>query len=730
MITTPLTLTYPVPLAFSLIGGVLLAAGLAWGALPLLLGFAGVLLVTQAWPGRAALLLLCAVLAGAGYWRQVQWQQPNVLAPWQGAIVTLRGDWDGQFLHLTQPRAVVALAPKPAVPPGALSVRGVLVSPEGRRTPGGFDYAAWLQLQGVQEVLVGAEVRRSDPERGLRGWFRRGLSAHLSPQHAALMRAIELGERSDISRETSGGTGQNIRDEFTRSGLAHLMALSGQNVALIVGLLTWMLVRALPLRLTLWRYPLLIAAVAGFVWLVGPSPSIVRAALMATFALAGLWLGRGKLDALGVLALAAIASLLYQSAWLFDVGFQLSFLAVLGLGLSPQVARLLPRSWPYSLRLALVVTPCAEFATLPVVLHNFGQLPLLSYFANLLAGTLMAALVPLGFVAGLLGPAAVAVNWLVGWLAAALLWVVDVFGAGPQLSWGNISPAGFAAYAVFALVAVLALYRRVAFWVLPVVMTILIGATTLPPRLHPPREVVFLDVGQGDSTLVRLPHLTMLLDGGGTPQSDYDVGARTVLPALRALGVRSLNVVVATHADADHIEGLISVLRGIPVAELWIGQPPTEAPNPDPNLSMLLRVAQERGVQVRQVRRGDTVKQPEATLTVLWPRGTPWSSADNENSVVVRLDSPHFHTAVLGDLPDPLESMLGVGKLDVLKTAHHGSRFSTSSAFLQETRPHDAVISVGRNTYGHPSDEVLGRLQAAGVRVWRTDQMGTVRWPF
>ncbi len=389
------------------------------------------------------------------------------------------------------------------------------------------------------------------------------------------------------------------------------------------------------------------------------------------------------------------------------------------------MAALLPERWPLWLRLALVVTPCAELATLPVVLHTFGQLPLLSLPANLAAAALMSIVVPLGYLAGLLGPLAMLTNWALGPLADALLWLVGVFGHGPVLGWGLISPAGFAVYAVFAAAAVLTLYRRLPLWVLPLVTLLGGAATALPTFIRPPSEIVYLDVGQGDSTLIRTPKLVMLIDGGGTPRGDYDVGARTVLPALRAMTVRSLDVMVATHADADHIEGLTSVLRGLPVGELWIGQR-----KDDPNLNLLLRAAAERHVPVREVRRGDAVQAGAARFTVLWPRAEAWSEADNANSVVIRLDTPHFHTAVLGDLPDPLESELGVGRLDLLKAAHHGSRFSTGEAFLEETRPHDAVISVGRaNSYGHPNPQVLERLGAAGVRVWRTDEVATVRWP-
>ena len=712
--------TYPVPAALALIGGVLIGFGSAWGLGVLLLALA------LAWfSGRLWLLALCCLLAAAGFVRERQWQNaPDALSGWVGAQVTLSGDWDGQLLHLESPPSAIALSPKPQGPAGRLSVSGRIIQPDGRRIPGGFDYAFWLRVQGVREVLVAAEVKRLQPERGVRGWFRRGLSVNLSRQQSALLRAVELGERNDISQE-SFNDGLNVRDAFTRAGLAHLMALSGQNVALLIGALTWLLSRLLPLRWTRARYPLLLLALFGFLWLVGPSPSITRAVLMGALVLLSLWLGRGQLDVYGVLGLSAIASLLYQPGWLFDVGFLLSFLAVLGLSISPRLAALLPEKWPLWLRLALVVTPCAEFATLPVVLHTFGQLPLLSLPANLAAAALMSVLVPLGYLAGLLGPLAGVVNWLLGPLASALLWLVGAFGRGPLLTWGVISPAGFAVYGVFAAALLLTLYRRVPLWVLPLVTLMGGAATALPAVLRPASEIVYLDVGQGDSTLIRTPKLMMLIDGGGTPRGDYDVGARTVLPALRAMNVRKLDVMVATHADADHIEGLSSVMLGLPVGELWIGQR-----KDDPNLNTLLRIAAERHVPVREVRRGDVVQAGEARFTVLWPTGKPFSEADNDNSVVIKLDTPRFHTIFLGDLPDPIESQLGVGRLDILKTAHHGSRFSTGELFLQETRPREAVISVGRaNSYGHPNPQVLERLTAAGVRVWRTDQVGTVRWP-
>ncbi|MBB5365497.1 DNA internalization-related competence protein ComEC/Rec2 [Deinococcus humi] len=706
------------------IGGIQLGLGVWWGVLTLLSGI--ILALRDARLPLAALALLGAAL-GLGSERLVT-GRADPLAPWLGAQVTLTGEWDGQFLTLREPHARLAVAPKPTSKPGQLVVSGRLVAPEGQRTPGGFNQAAWLRAQGgvflptPSAVLVAAKVRSSQVERGLRGWFRRGLTVGLPAREAALMTAIELEDRNDIGREEFTA-GYGIRDGFNRSGLAHLMALSGQNVALITVVLIWIFgwLRWPPLL----RFGVPALLLLPYLALVGVSPSITRAVIMGFTVLAALALGRGRPDPYGLMALTALVCLLLFPLWLLDVGFQLSFLAVLALTLSLKAAGKLPERWPLWLRLALVATVLAELGTLPVIAGTFGQLPLVGLPANLVAGLVMTALVPLGFLAGLLGPGAIIVNPLVGPLAALLLGIVETFGQAPVLTWGQVSPAGFVSYAVCAVAGAAWLWGRVRFRAVLATLLVCTLLTLLPGRLHPPRELVFIDIGQGDCTLIRLPHLTVLIDAGGSVNSDFDVGGRTVVPALRALGVRKLDIVIGTHADTDHLEGISGVLRALPVGELWIGQRKTD----DPVMTTLLTTAKEEGVPIREVRRGDQIAADGATMTVLWPTGQVWSSEDNENSVAVRLESGTWRTAILGDLPDPTEHYLGLGHLNVLKVAHHGSRFSTDAALLKETAPTDAIISVGRNTYGHPNPEMLERLGAAGVRIWRTDRMGTIRWP-
>jgi competence protein ComEC len=218
----------------------------------------------------------------------------------------------------------------------------------------------------------------------------------------------------------------------------------------------------------------------------------------------------------------------------------------------------------------------------------------------------------------------------------------------------------------------------------------------------------------------------VLVDGGGTPFSDFDVGARIVVPALRALGVGALPLVVATHADVDHIEGLVAVLRAFPVGALLIGHPAPERRA----FADLMRTADERGVPVVQVRRGETYRVGGLDLDVLHPTHVP-SGEPNEDSVGLVLRWRGVPWAVLlGDAPAAVEARLAVPPTPLLLAPHHGSASSTSDTLLRAAQPTWAWVSVGENRYGHPAASVLERLAAHGVAVRTTRAEGALRTPF
>jgi competence protein ComEC len=248
----------------------------------------------------------------------------------------------------------------------------------------------------------------------------------------------------------------------------------------------------------------------------------------------------------------------------------------------------------------------------------------------------------------------------------------------------------------------------------------------VPPAWVPP-DLIVLDVGQGDATLLRVARgQAVLVDGGGTPFGDFDVGARTVVPALRALGVAALPLVVATHPDLDHVEGLRAVLAAFPVGALLVGHPaPDVAAYRD-----LVALAHARGVPVLEARRGDRYRVGGAVLEVLHPAMRPQGEANADSvALLVRWGEDPW-ALLLGDVPASVEADLAVPPTPVLLAPHHGSASSTSDALLRAARPRLALVSVGTNRYGHPAPAVLERLARAGATVRTTWADGALRVPY
>lgn len=673
-----------------------------------------------------------------------------------GQVISWEGRSDGALLTVHSPvRArLVLVAPRggwPAgePPSGLMRVDGVVESAAGRRNPGGFDYSAHLRRRGVHGQLFVSEFR-VEARPSARQRVQRGVAAGLSPAPAALMSAMTLGLRHDLGE---------VRETFGAAGMAHLLALSGLHVGVLLLALERLLTFA-----RRWRAPLLALAALLFVWLVGPSPSVMRATTMALAALASRAFGAGRMQPWTALALAALAGLLHAPQMLGDLSFQLSYLAVMGMLLllppwlrrlgvaargdaltgpaalyaEPQ-ALLVPaimfrrsgRAVRHTLLAGLAVSSAAQLPSLSLMLGSFGVLPVLAPLVNVLAVPLASLLVPLGFLAGMLGllaePLARGVNLITEPLARSLIGLAEAGARLPALQWGEVGWLGHACWTAFlvALSAWAWLPGRLKHTAC--VTLAAAGVAWAVPAPNGPPDVWFLDVGQGDAIVIRLgAGEAVLVDGGGSPFSDYDVGSRVVLPALRALGVRRLALVVATHPDADHVEGLLPVLGSLPVGLLVTG-PPAPAVALD---TQLRDVAERRGVPVHVARRGERIHLPgdRLTLDVLHPTAVSADSA-NEGSVglALRVDGA-ARVLLLGDLGLPSEPGLAVPPTDILLAPHHGSRGSTGAQLVRAASPRWAVISVGRNQYGHPAPEVVSRLGEAGARVFSTQLSGALRF--
>lgn len=622
--------------------------------------------------------------------------------PWADQIgrgVVLEGQLRDGFLQT--PQGGVYVRHFPPLEDGVYRLQGTLVGPQAKRNPGGFDQGLWLKGLGVKAVLEVRQVLSQQPAPPTyRDRYRQALQAGLSPEVAALATALTLGERE--------GLGQ-LYGAFQQAGLAHALALSGLNVGILVGAALLLLYPLGPRR-----YWVALPLAWAYVLLAGSSPSLFRASLMATVVLVALALGKGRSSLISGLMLALAVHLIWEPYGIFSLSFWLSYLAVLGIAVVlPVLPR--PKGWWGYVGGVFALTLCAQIFLIPILLHHFNQLPLLSPIANLVVLPFLNLLVPLTFIKGLWSGFAGVLASPVELLSQLSIGLTRWLAEGPQLYWGQISPAGFALYYLGLIPLLLALYQQIAWR-----PALLLGSVALLSSLLPTQfdraEIWQLDVGQGDASLIRLPDQTAILVDGGRPYA-----ADRVVRALHALGIRKLDLVVATHPDADHIAALPEVLARVPVGAVLAGPPQPQNP-----LDLALRgAAQTVGTPVMTALRGSSLRLGEARLTFLGPQGT--EPDDNARSLVFVLEWRGRRALFTGDAPAPSEAAWPALPIHLLKVGHHGSKTSTGEELLEKTRPQVALIGVGRNNYGHPSAEVLARLGRYGVEVHRTDREGAIR---
>lgn len=597
----------------------------------------------------------------------------------------------------------------------------------------------------------------------------------------ALVRALVLGDSSRLAPEVVRG--------LRRSGLGHLLALSGLHLGLVAGLV-WMGGAALRWR-GRGRLLLMLAAVTFYLLIAGPRPSLIRAAVLVTVAVTALALERPPSPS-NALALALLLLVVHRPGSVGDLGFQLTMAATGGiLLLAPwwmgSGARMPDESPPRRrhrrgrraashLKRSLAVTLAAQVATLPWALPAFHGLSPSAPWLNLVAVPWTALVVAASF-------AWLAAAWTVPPLASFLQPGLDLLAV--PLGWPARAPAGpwwflpldLSGPAAGALALGLGVLLGIpARWRRRRSRTLLLSASLLAfgaaawwgggggDPAGPDPRLVLLDVGQGDAVLVQDGPRAVLVDGGGFPGGlDHGggIGSRVLLPALLRLGVRRLDAVVLTHPDRDHCGGLVELASWLPVAETWVapgweGQPCAEALLATP------------GVLPRQIAAGGRGRWGRWRWWALHPAlssepqrgpqpefGRGGGGGENSRSLVLALEVVHgrrngerSRVLLTGDVDAAGEAELlrrfrGSGRqklrAHVLKVPHHGSGSSSTLPFLaavfgprgSDRAPPLALISAGRrNPYGHPAPEVLARLGRWRARIWRTDLHGRVQVTF
>lgn len=704
-----------------------LAAGFFWAAFLAQLRLADAL--PETWEGRDIRIngVIATLPVASERGPRFEFDVEQILTPGASVPAHIQLSWfDGGFGR-------PAAHPVPPLHPGErweLTVR--LKRPHGNANPYGFDYEAWLLERNIRATgyVRDGEGNHRVVERVYHPSYlievaREAASQRLSRvlgerPYAGVLKALAIGEQGTISAPQW--------QVFLRSGVNHLMSISGLHVTMVSGLVftlvywLWRRSQYLTLALPARKAAALAGALAALAYalLSGFGVPTQRTLYMLSVVAIALWLGRAG-NAFSVLGLALLAVLLPDPWAVHSPGFWLSFGAVavimyVGSGRIGQPHWLLQWGrvqWAVTLGLVPLLLAMFQQVSLISPLANAVAIPLISLAVTPLA--LLGTVLPLDFLL-------LAAHWLMEVCMAFLTWL----SALPAAVWQQHGPPPWTV--ILALCGVIWLLLPRGFparwlgwlWFAPLFLV-------RPPGPQAGELwLTVLDVGQGLAVVARTSHHALLYDSGPRFGVEADAGSRIVIPYLRGTGVSRLDGMVISHDDLDHSGGAVSVLQGVPVA--WtLSSLPQESP-------VLAGASRSLRCFAGQAWEWDGVK-----FEILHPARDSYQYdgfRDNDRGCVLKISSPFGRVLLPADIErgseqELLERMPGGLRADVLLVPHHGSLTSSTPAFIRAVAPDTAVFTVGyRNRFGHPKEEVVERYQAQGIKTWRTDQSGALELHF
>jgi len=625
-----------------------------------------------------------------------------------------------------------------------LKIKGKLEKPIKQKNFGEFNYELYLAREKIftylniwqeRDILkIGEDDSNflANLSLSARDKIKEVTKQTLPSPYNSLLIGMLLGEKGFIPPD--------LKEIFAEAGIMHILAVSGLHVGIIaMALLALLSMLRLPKKLKLLTLILILIMYAS---ITGYRPSVLRATIMFVLLIGGKLINRGRNLNIS-LFFAAFLILLLNPLTLYDAGFLLSFVVTFFIiNLSPILQELYSKIIIW-VRNPLAVSTAAWIGIFPLSAYFFSKVSIISIISNIFIIPLTGIAVILGFITFFIGLVSISLAGVIANINYLILNIITLIAK-------SFSSFPFAfVYVAQPSVLIIILYYLTVFFIIEIfykkaisqnirkkavfgillIILLLIIVQILYPADN--LKVTFINVGQGDCILIEAPNkINILIDGGGTPQSNFDVGNKIVIPYLRRKGINEIDLLVLTHPHLDHLEGLLPIIRELKVDTVLDSGLISDLPEYREFISLI----QKKGIPYHQAKAGDNfIFNNNLEIFLLNPlySSDVYNDSDfNNASIVVKLFYKNADFLFTGDIEETNEKKLliwdNILQSDILKVAHHGSATSTNLEFLDKVDPSIAVITVGKNIFGHPSQKVIERLKDRDIKIYRTDENGTI----
>lgn len=643
------------------------------------------------------------------------------------------------------------------------------------RNYGGFDYNKYLKTNKIYGIVKAKKIDIIEKENYnkvlmLISKFKNSIIDNcnkiLEKDEAALLTGILIGNKDNLSND--------IKESFRQSSLSHLLAVSGAHMTYIILAIT-LLLDKIKIHKKLGKI-ITILLLVFFTILTGISSSVTRACIMAIYVIIGSLIYR-RPNILASISISFLLILIINPYKILDVGLQLSYGGTIGIlifnkNLESTIKKLFNKTNLQILynpknRLLLffskilkyiknmfIISVSANLIIFPIIAYHYNTFSLTFFISNILAGPLLGIIIILGFITIIISFVSIKISRIFSYaLSIFLKLLIGITNLCSNLPLSKIyvkTPSIFLIF-LYYLIIFLFLKRKInlrkinlrnvnfkkilnkkVLAIILIIVLIFQIIKIIPKDL----KIYFIDVGQGDSTLIVTPrNKTILIDGGGSENiENYDVGKSIVIPYLLDRGITKLDYIIISHFDSDHVGGLFSVMEELKVKNIII----SNQIQTSKNYESFKKIVRENKINVRVVNKADKLQvEKDLYFDILWPNNNNLVTDNvlNNNSIVCKLYYKNFSCLFTGDIEQIAEKQilkeyknnLNILNSTILKVAHHGSNTSSTEKFLEAVNPKIALVGVGENNkFGHPNDEVIERLEKIKVKIYRTDQMGEI----